>query len=113
MKKDSLSAMLEAVRIRGSVYYWSSFGPPWGVAVPQFERVVRSHIVLRGHCCVDHRPVRADDQVEVPRSASTARRRWVREGGPHAEISARRMSARARSAPTGSRVIPAGDPYRT
>ena len=72
MKKDSLSAMLEAVRIRGSVYFWASFGPPWGVAVPQFERVVRYHIVLRGHCWVridpGGEPIRLDtgDLIAIP-----------------------------------------------
>lgn len=72
MMKDSLSAMLEAVRIRGSVYFWASFGPPWGVEVPQFERVVRYHVVLRGHCWVrierDAEPVRLDagDLIAIP-----------------------------------------------
>jgi AraC-like DNA-binding protein len=72
MKQDSLSAMLEAVRIRGSVYFWTSFGPPWGVQVPQFERVVRYHVVLRGHCWVRVDPegesIRLDtgDMIAIP-----------------------------------------------
>jgi AraC family transcriptional regulator, activator of mtrCDE len=69
---DTLSAMLEAVRIRGSVYFWASFAPPWGVRVPEFEHVVRYHVVLRGHCWVrvdgSDEPIclQAGDLVAVP-----------------------------------------------
>ena len=64
--------MLETVRIRGSVYFWASLGPPWGVKVPAFARVVRYHVILRGHCWVRvdgaDEPIRleAGDLVAIP-----------------------------------------------
>ena len=49
---DALSAVLEAVRIRGSVYFWANLSPPWGLKVPPFARVIRYHLIVRGHCWV-------------------------------------------------------------
>src|SRR5215216_1588932 len=73
---DALSSILEAVRIRGTVYFWASFGAPWGVRVPQFASVVRYHIVLRGSCYVqiegEAEPVllQAGDMIAIPHGRS-------------------------------------------
>lgn len=73
---DALSSILEAVRIRGSVYFWANLAPPWGVTVPSYQRVIRYHLVLRGHCWVRvegaPEPVRLDagDLVAVPHGRS-------------------------------------------
>lgn len=59
---DPLSAILEALRIRGSLYFWTELTPPWGIQVPAFGHVVRYHLVLRGHCWV-----RVNDRTEPQR----------------------------------------------
>lgn len=69
---DALSAMLDVLRIRGSVYFWANLGPPWGLQVPAFGHVVRYHLILRGHCWVRvdgvPEPIRleAGDLVAIP-----------------------------------------------
>ena len=69
---DALSAVLEAVRIRGSVYFWANLSPPWGLKVPPFARVIRYHLILRGHCWVrvdgsrDALRLDAGDLVAIP-----------------------------------------------
>lgn len=69
---DALSVILDTVRIRGSLYFWASFAPPWGVKVPAYPHVIRYHVILRGHCWVRveglTRAVRleAGDMVAIP-----------------------------------------------
>lgn len=69
---DALSKVLDAVRVRGSLYFWANLTPPWGVQVPAFARVIRYHLILRGHCWVrvdgTPTPIRlnAGDMVAVP-----------------------------------------------
>lgn len=69
---DALSAMLDTVRIRGSVYFWASFAAPWGVKVPEYPHVIRYHLILRGHCwvrvagTVDAIRLEAGDMVAIP-----------------------------------------------
>ncbi len=49
---DVLSEILDHVRLRGSLYFATSFTRPWGVLVPRFQRVARFHMVVRGSCWV-------------------------------------------------------------
>lgn len=45
---DLLSNILELLKLRGTLYFRTSFNPPWGVLVPAFENVSRFHFVHRG-----------------------------------------------------------------
>ena len=49
---DVLSEVLRSIHIKGSLYFRTSFTPPWGVAVPRFSNVSRYHLVTRGSCWV-------------------------------------------------------------
>ncbi|MCK7615468.1 AraC family transcriptional regulator [Roseibium sediminicola] len=50
MKHDALSQILDALKLRGSIYFHTSFSPPWAVEVPAFGRVARFHMAMRGSC---------------------------------------------------------------
>ena len=50
---DVLSDILDAVRLRGSLYFTTEFRPPWGVRVPEFSNVARFHMVTRGSCWIE------------------------------------------------------------
>lgn len=47
---DPLSDILTSLDLKGMLYFSTEFTPPWGVAVPAFENVVRFHLVVRGLC---------------------------------------------------------------
>jgi len=72
---DVLSDVLNAVQLRGSLYFFTEFAAPWGVQVPPFGQVARFHLVLRGGCWVrvedEARPtyLAAGDLVLVPHGA--------------------------------------------
>lgn len=71
---DVLSEILDHLRLRGTLYFTTEFGCPWGVRVPAHRRVARFHLVVRGACWVsvgDDAPVRLDtgDLVLVPHGA--------------------------------------------
>ncbi|WP_193181256.1 AraC family transcriptional regulator [Nisaea sediminum] len=76
MSVDALSQILDAVRMRGSVYFHTSFAPPWSVRVPAFERVARFHMAMRGDCWLRVEgidgPIRlkTGDLVVVPHGAA-------------------------------------------
>ncbi len=80
---DVLSDILGAVKLAGTLYFTTSFTPPWGVRVPPLGRVARFHLVVRGVCWVRveepnagvaraAEPVRLDpgDLVVVPHGAA-------------------------------------------
>lgn len=50
MARDALSQILDALKLRGSVYFHTHFTPPWGVRVPSFGNVARFHMAMRGDC---------------------------------------------------------------
>ena len=50
MAHDALSQILDALKLRGSIYFHTHFNPPWGVRVPAYGRVARFHMALRGDC---------------------------------------------------------------
>lgn len=50
MANDALSQVLDALKLRGSIYFHTHFSPPWGVRVPAYGRVARFHMALRGDC---------------------------------------------------------------
>lgn len=72
---DVLSDILGALRLRGTLYFSTEFGRPWGLRVPAFQRVARFHLVVRGTTWVrvmpDHPPIELDtgDMVLVPHGA--------------------------------------------
>jgi AraC-like DNA-binding protein len=47
---DILSDILKTVHVKGTLYFRTSFSPPWGVKVPQYGNVSRFHLVTRGTC---------------------------------------------------------------
>ena len=49
---DVLSDILDTLQLRGSLYFQTAFSPPWSVAVPDYERAARFHLVAQGRCHV-------------------------------------------------------------
>jgi len=49
---DLLSGILNVMKMSGSLYFRTSFTPPWGVAVPHHQNVARFHYLHRGRCYV-------------------------------------------------------------
>lgn len=72
---DLLSNILAVMKLRGTLYFRTSFTAPWGVEVPSFENVARFHYAHRGRCWVHvegaHGPVSLDqgDLVVIPHGA--------------------------------------------
>ncbi|MEP2704726.1 MAG: AraC family transcriptional regulator [Roseibium sp.] len=50
MKHDALSQILDALKLRGSIYFHTNFCKPWAVQVPAFGNVARFHMAMRGSC---------------------------------------------------------------
>ena len=71
---DVLSEILDHLRLRGTLYFSTSFTRPWGVRVPRFKRVARFHMVVRGSCWVgveegERVLLEAGDLVLIPHGA--------------------------------------------
>ena len=49
---DVFSDILGAVRLKGTLYFTTEFGRPWGLRVPARPRVARFHLVVRGNTWV-------------------------------------------------------------
>ncbi|MDN3718206.1 cupin domain-containing protein [Roseibium salinum] len=49
---DLLSDVLTRLSLKGTLYFRTSFTPPWGVLVPSYENVARFHFAHRGDCMV-------------------------------------------------------------
>ena len=49
---DLLSDILSQLSVEGTLYFRTSFTPPFGVKVPPFENVARFHYAHRGTCRV-------------------------------------------------------------
>ena len=47
---DILSDILSLLKVQGTLYFRSSWSPPWGVEVPAFRNVARFHHAHRGSC---------------------------------------------------------------
>lgn len=47
---DVLSDILDTLRLKGTLYFRTSYSPPWGVAVPQLKQAARFHLVVQGSC---------------------------------------------------------------
>ncbi|KIC18148.1 MULTISPECIES: AraC family transcriptional regulator [unclassified Leisingera] len=72
---DLLSDILTRLSLKGTLYFRTSFTPPWGVHVPSFQNVARFHFAHRGECLV-HLPQTGDtirlaqgDLVVIPHGA--------------------------------------------
>jgi len=60
---DLLSDILSHLRLKGTLYFRTSFTSPWGVKVPSFENVARFHFAHKGRCFVRIEAV--DDAVFI------------------------------------------------
>jgi AraC-like DNA-binding protein len=75
---DLLSDILTRLSMRGTLYFRTSFTKPWGVTVPQHQKVARFHYAHRGACRIAveglDEPVIVEqgDLVIVPHGASHA-----------------------------------------
>lgn len=49
---DLLSDILMQLSLRGTLYFRTSFRPPWGVRVPDYSNVARFHFAHRGECLI-------------------------------------------------------------
>ncbi|MEM7271262.1 MAG: AraC family transcriptional regulator [Pseudomonadota bacterium] len=49
---DVLSDILSRLDLQGTLYFRTSFTPPWAVEVPAFSNVARFHFAYRGQCQV-------------------------------------------------------------
>lgn len=49
---DVLSDILDAVELRGTLYFRTRFSPPYAIAVPAFKEACRFHLVVQGRCHV-------------------------------------------------------------
>lgn len=107
---DALSAILDTVRIRGSVYFWASFAAPWGVKVPAYPHVIRYHLILRGHCWVrvegvpDAVRLEPGDMVAIPHG-----RAHLMSDGPKTRCATLEQVVE-RSGFTGHGALVLGDP---
>lgn len=59
---DVLTDILDALRLRGTLYFSTEFTRPWGVLVPDLQRVARFHLMIRGSCWIR---VRGSDAVRL------------------------------------------------
>lgn len=72
---DVFSDVLGALRLKGTLYFSTEFGRPWGIRVPRYGRVARFHLVVRGGCWVrvlpGHEPeyLESGDLVLIPHGA--------------------------------------------
>lgn len=72
---DLLSDILAVMKLRGALYFRTSFTAPWGIEVPPFDNAARFHYAHRGHCWVHvediAEPILLDqgDLVIVPHGA--------------------------------------------
>ncbi len=75
---DLLSDILTRLSLRGTLYFRTSFTPPFGIQVPGFENVARFHFVQRGEL-----------KVHISTTGETVRLRQgdlilIPHGAPHA-----------------------------
>jgi len=61
---DVLSDILGTLRLKGTLYFSTEFGRPWGLRVPAYRRVARFHLVVRGNCWVRVMPDRPPELLE-------------------------------------------------
>ncbi len=75
---DLLSDILTRLSLRGTLYFRTSFTPPFGVQVPAFENVARFHFVQRGELKVhvsttgETLRLRQGDLILIPHGAAHA-----------------------------------------
>lgn len=49
---DALGDILETVELKATFYFRTEFFAPFGIAVPQFRRAARFHLIVQGQCFV-------------------------------------------------------------
>ena len=75
---DLLSDIMMQLSMKGTLYFRTSFKPPWGVRVPAYSNVARFHYAHRGECLIRHErggdPIRLaqGDLVIIPGGAGHA-----------------------------------------
>lgn len=76
MGDDALSQILNALKMRGTVYFHTHFTPPWSVAIPAYARVARFHMAIRDACWVrvegEPQPIHlaTGDLIVIPHGAA-------------------------------------------
>lgn len=59
---DTLSDIFETIRLRATLYFRTSFSPPWAITMPAYGQAARFHLVVRGTC---HVTLAAGPSVEI------------------------------------------------
>ena len=77
MSQDALSQILDAVKMRGAVYFHTEFSPPWGVRVPSYGNVARFHMAMRGNCWI------RVEGIDIPLYLSTGDLLVIPHGASH------------------------------
>ncbi len=49
---DIVSDVLSLLKLSSTIYFRSEFYAPWGICVPDYQRVIRFHFVHRGRCWI-------------------------------------------------------------
>ena len=72
---DLLSDILAKLKLKGTLYFRTSFTSPWSVQVPPYQRVARFHFAHKGRCLVrvskekDSVPLEQGDLIIITRGA--------------------------------------------
>lgn len=61
---DLLSDILSQLKLKGTLYFRTSFTSPWSIQVPPFKKVSRFHFAHRGRCLVRINPNEDPVQLE-------------------------------------------------
>ncbi len=76
MSSDALSQILNALKLKGAIYFHTHFNPPWGIKVPAFKNVARFHMAMRGNCwlrvegVIEPIHLTTGDLIVIPHGAS-------------------------------------------
>jgi len=72
---DLLSDILTHLKLKGTLYFRTSFTSPWSIGVPAYKNVARFHFVHKGRCLVrvasqpDPIPLEQGDMIIITRGA--------------------------------------------
>ncbi len=73
---DTISDILNRLKLTGCLYFTTNFSSPWGIRVPDYKHVARFHLVTAGQCWLrltvtdDAHLLNAGDIVIIPHGAS-------------------------------------------
>jgi AraC-like DNA-binding protein len=73
---DAVSDILNTLEFDSCLYFTTDFSPPWAINVPNYQSVVRFHLLTSGQCWVkingksDYLRLSAGDIIVIPHGAS-------------------------------------------